>query len=81
MLGWVFFLQTKFDFLTSHFDGTFLYHLKGIVVLSLKLKRYFTCDLFSRSYGGSKIAILANLEQLMRVLEIVPNYLKEAYMP
>ena len=73
MLGWVFFLETKFDFLPSHFDGKFLYHLKGIVVLSLKLKRYFTCDIFSQSYGGSKIAILANLEQLMRVLEIVPN--------
>ena len=31
---------------------------KDFVVLSLNLKRYFTCDLFSYSYGGLKIAIL-----------------------
>ena len=31
--GWVFFLQTNFEFLTSLFDGSFLYHSKGIVVL------------------------------------------------
>ena len=30
----------------SNFDGFFLYHSKGIVVLSLNLKRYFTCDHF-----------------------------------
>ena len=39
----------------------------SIVVLSLISKRYFTCDHFSQSYEGSKIAILvilANLGQL-----------------
>ena len=64
-----FFLQTNFDFLTSHFDGIFLYHSKDIVVLSLNLKRYFTCDHFSWSYEGLKIAILvilSNLGQLTR---------------
>ena len=30
----------------------------------MNLKRYFTCDHFSESYGGLKIAILANLGQL-----------------
>ena len=33
--GCVFFLQTNFDFLTSHFDKIFLYQSKAIVVLSL----------------------------------------------
>ena len=42
--GWVFFFG---DFLTSHFWRNFFYHSKGIVVLSLNLKRYFTCDHFS----------------------------------
>ena len=46
VLGVVFF-QTNFDFLTRHFDGIFLYHLKSIIVLSWKLERYFTCDYFS----------------------------------
>ena len=64
--GWVFFLQTNFDFLTSHFWRNFLYHSKGIVVLSLNLRRYFTCDHFSCSYEGLKITILANLGQLTR---------------
>ena len=63
--------------------------------LTSLLKLYFTCDHFSQSYGGLKIAILANLGQLTRdifrainafaeiqsVLEIVPNWLKEAYLP
>ena len=42
--GW-FFLHTNFDSFTSLFDG-FFYHSKGIVVLSLNLERYFTCDHF-----------------------------------
>ena len=64
--GWVFFLRTNFDFLTSNFYGIFLYHSKGIVVLSLNSKRYFACDHFSYSYEGLKIAILTNLGQLTR---------------
>ena len=44
----------------------FLYHSKAIVVLSLNLKRYFTCDHFSQSYEGLKVAILTNLGQLTR---------------
>ena len=51
------------------FDGIFLYHSKAIVVLSLSLKRYFTCDHFALSYEGLKIAVLAiltNLGQLTR---------------
>ena len=48
------------------FDGNFVYHSKAIVVLSLNLKRYFTCDHFLRSYAGLKIAILTNLGQLTR---------------
>ena len=43
-----FFLQTNFDFLTSHFC-----HSKSIVVLT---KRYFTCDHFF-----AILAILTNL--------------------
>ena len=52
--------------MTEIFDKIYLHHSKDIVVLSLDLKRYFTCDLFSLSYGGIKIAILANLRQLTR---------------
>ena len=63
MPGWVFFLQTNFDFLTSHFDGIFLFHSKVIVVLSCNLRRYFTCDHFRYGYGGLNIAILSNLGQ------------------
>ena len=44
----VFFLQTNFDFLNSHFLLIFFYYCsKSIVVLSLNLKKYFTSDLFS----------------------------------
>ena len=32
------------------------------------MKRHFTCDHFSESYEGLKIAILANLGQLTREL-------------
>ena len=39
-----------------------LHQSKAIIVLSLNLKRYFTCDHFSKSYEGLKIAILAKLE-------------------
>ena len=60
------FFQANSNFLTSHFRRYFLYHLKGIVVLSLNLARYFTCDYFLYSYGGLKIAILANLGQITR---------------
>ena len=62
VLGWVFFFRQ----ISTIFDRIFLYHSKGIVVLSLNLKRYFTCDHFLKSYGGLKIAILANLGQLTR---------------
>ena len=34
------------------------------VVMSLNLKRYFTCDHLKKSYGGSKVTISANLGQL-----------------
>ena len=45
--GWViFFFRQIFIFYLAIFDGIFLYHSKGIVVLSLNLKRYFTCDHF-----------------------------------
>ena len=47
VLGVGFFLQTNFDLLTSRFRPQFLHHSKAIVVLSLNLKRYFTCDHFS----------------------------------
>ena len=46
VLGVGFFSSDKF-FLTSHFWRIFLNHWKGIIVLSLNLKRYFTCDYFS----------------------------------
>ena len=36
VLGVIFFLQTNFEFLTSHFWQKFFYPLKGIVVLSSK---------------------------------------------
>ena len=56
----VVFLQTNFGFLTRHFWRIFLHHSKFIVVLSLNLKRYFTC------VKGLTTAILANLWQLTR---------------
>ena len=43
---WFFFLQTSFDFLTSHFDGIFKYHSKGIVVLFKFWKKKFHFFLF-----------------------------------
>ena len=64
--GWVFFLQTNFDFLNAIFDRIFLYHSKASVVLSSNLKRFFTCGHFLLSYGDLKIAILANLGQFTR---------------
>ena len=65
--GWVFFFFRQIStFYLAIFDGIFLYHSKDIVALSSNLKRYFTCDHFSVSYGGLKIAILANLGQLTR---------------
>ena len=42
MLGVGFFSSDKFFFLTSHFDSIFVYHSKGIVVLSLNLEKNFT---------------------------------------
>ena len=66
MLEVGFFILTNFDFLTSLLAGIFLYHSKSIVAQSSNLKRYFTCDYFSRSYAVFKIAILANLGQLTR---------------
>ena len=67
VLGWVFFFFRQIStFYLAIFDGIFLYHSKDIVALSSNLKRYFTCDHFSVSYGGLKIAILANLGQLTR---------------
>ena len=64
------------------------------VVLILNLKIYFSCDHFSQRlpFGRLKIAISVNLRQITRdmvratnaqaeidsVLEIVPNWLKEA---
>ena len=53
---WVFFSSDKQKYLKK----------VEFVVLSLNLKRCFTCDRFSLSYGGLKIAILANLGQLTR---------------
>ena len=47
---WVVFFQTNIDFLTSHFDGFFLYHSKSIVILSLKLKSY--CSDFRYESNG-----------------------------
>ena len=67
-VGFFFFRQIS-TFYLAIFDGIFLYHSKAIVVLSLYLKRYFTCDHFSCCYEGLKIAILAiltNLGQLTR---------------
>ena len=45
--GWVFFFRQISTFYLAIFDGIFSYHSKAIVVLSLNLKRYFTCDNFS----------------------------------
>ena len=45
--GWVFFLQTNIDFLTSHFWRNFLIPFKRYCCPELNLKRYFTCDCFS----------------------------------
>ena len=57
--GWFFldkFPLFKKPFLTDFFS----YFSKGFVVLSLNLKRYSTCDHVLLSYGGLKIAILAD---------------------
>ena len=64
-VGFFFFKQISI-FELATFDGLFLYHSKAIVVLNLNLKRYFSCDHFSQSYEGLKIAILTNLGQLTR---------------
>ena len=67
-VGFFFFRQIS-TFELAIFDRIFLYRSKGIVVLSLNLKRYFTCDHFLQSYEGLKIVILAiltNLGQLTR---------------
>ena len=61
-----FFLQTKFEFSTSHFNRIFLHQSKSIVNLSLNLKDILPKIHFLLSYGGLKIAILANLGQLTR---------------
>ena len=66
MLAVGFFFRQISTSLLAIFDGIFSHHSKAIVVLSLNLKRYFTCDCFSFSYGGLKSAILANLGQLTR---------------
>ena len=66
MLGWVFFFRQISTFQLAVFDGILKYHSKGIVALNINLKIYFTYDHFSYSYGGLKIAILADLGQLTR---------------
>ena len=66
VLGVGFFLQTNFDYLTSQFKRDFSNHSKGIVILSLNLQKYFTCNYFLLSYGGLKVALLAYLGQLTR---------------
>ena len=45
-VGFFFFRQIS-TFYLAIFDGIYLHHSKGIVVLSSNLKRYFTCDHFS----------------------------------
>ena len=72
--GWgFFFFSQKWLVKKSKFVWVFKYHSKGIVILSSSLKRYSTCDSFSQSYGGFKIAILANLGQLTRDIFRAPN--------
>ena len=50
VLGLVFFSSDKFQ--PFNYLTIFLYHSKGIVALSLNLKKYFTRYHFSYSYGG-----------------------------
>ena len=66
VLGVGFFSSDKFRLFNKPFLTKKFYHSKDIVVLSLNLKRYLVCDYFSQSYGGLKIAVLANLVQLTR---------------
>ena len=47
--GGFFFLQTSFDFLTSHFDVKCLYHSKVIVVLSLILNLFSSVIVFLKN--------------------------------
>ena len=63
--GWFLFLQTNFDFFTSTFWWSLKDHSKGIVALSLNLKKYFICDYCSETYEDLTITILANSRQLM----------------
>ena len=51
MLGVGFSLQTDFDFLTSHFGRDFYIIRVDGIVLSLDLKRCFTCDHFRKVMG------------------------------
>ena len=47
----IFFRQIS-TFELTIFDGIFLNHSQAIIVLSLNLKRYFTCDfLFAKLWG------------------------------
>ena len=65
MLGVGFFLQTNFDFLTSHFGRNLFLSFERYCCVKHKFEKYITCvTLFFKSYGGLKIAILANLGQL-----------------
>ena len=64
-----FFLQTTFDFLTSHFWQYLFISFESYCCPKLKFEKNFTHHDFLYSYGGLKIAILvslANLGQLTR---------------
>ena len=54
VIGWVFFLQTGFDFLTSHFWQNFLISFKKYCCLELKLENIFHLWLFFVKLWGFK---------------------------
>ena len=75
MLGW-FFLRLSFDFQLVIYDEVFVYHSKNIVVLSLNLNIYFSCDHFSKVLGilrkpFSVIMRLRNRSKLVVVFSII----------
>ena len=73
----------------------FLYHLKSIVVLSFNRKRYSTCDHFFIKLMGLEDCLFGQIgsinERIISLyyhvsgglisLKMVPNWLKEAYLP
>ena len=61
--GWVFFLQTNFDFLTSHFWRNFLISFKSYCCPELKFEKMFHLWLFFVKLWGFKDCHFGQFDQ------------------